>query len=481
MRVPLVIDRRSATPLHRQIYDAWRQAVLTGRWRGGERAPSTRELSAALSVSRATVNAAYEQLTAEGYFEATHGSGTFVCRDLPQVPARPHRSTSRSPHGAAARPSLRLSAYATHLHADPPSPAVPPGTIDLSTLIPDFDAFPFTVWRRLMVRHLRQITADMFDYAGSGVGFAPLRREIAVYLARSRAVRCTPEQIIIVNGSQQALDLCARMLVDAGDEVAVENPGYPRARQLFAAQGARVCPVRVTADGLAVGDLGSATRLVYVTPSHQFPSGVSMSLARRLDLLEWARSRAAVVIEDDYDSEYRYSGAPLPAMQGLVRGAAVIYMGTFSKVMFPGLRIGYLVVPRDMVAPFTRAKVLSDRQTTGLEQAALADFLAEGHLERHIRRMRRLYKRRREVLIESLTRRFGNRVTTYGDAAGMHVLIGLRGGAAAIRATAGRVRLESAERYYATRPPTDEFILGFAAIGERTIRAGLKMLADALS
>ena len=297
------------------------------------------------------------------------------------------------------------------------------GVINLSKFGPDFERFPFPLWRRLVTRHLRHATRAVFDRAGHGAGYEPLRHEIAVYVARSRAIVCSPEQVIVVNGSQQALDLCVRLLVDPEDEVALENPGYAGVRELVVAHGARLRPIRVTTDGIAVRDLKDSSRLVYVTPSHQFPTGVSMSLARRLELIEWARPRGAVIIEDDYDSEYRYSGAPLPAMQSLANGVTVIYVGTFSNVMFPGLRIGYLVVPRALVAPFTRAKWLADRHTTLLEQAALADFIREGHLERHTRRMRRLYKARRTVLVDSLERHLGKQATIDGDAAGMHLVV----------------------------------------------------------
>ena len=308
---------------------------------------------------------------------------------------------------------------------------------------------------------------------------APFVEAIATHLARSRAVRCSPEQVIIVSGSQQALDLCARLLLDPGDEAAVEEPGYPGARQLFLANGASLKTLPVTSSGVSIDGLTNRTRLVHVTPSHQFPTGVSMSLGRRLALLEWARTRGAVVLEDDYDSEYRYSGPPLPAMQSLANGASVIYVGTFSNVMFRGLRIGYLVVPNELIGPFTTAKWMTDRHTTLLEQAALADFMEQGHLERHVRRMRRLYNHRRDVLLEELDRHFGNDATVRGDAAGMHMTVTFRAGSA-VRARAQRagVHLVGTELYYVSKPAPNEFILGFSAIGERTIREGIKRIAE---
>jgi len=318
----------------------------------------------------------------------------------------------------------------------------------------------------------------VFNQGAQPGGHDALRRAIAIHLARSRAVRCSAEQVIIVNGSQQALDLCARLLLDPGAEAAVEEPGYPGARQLFLAHGASLRTLPVTDTGASIDGLTNRTRLVHVTPSHQFPTGVSMSLPRRLALIEWARTRGAVVLEDDYDSEYRYSGPPLPAMQSLADGVSVIYIGTFSNVMFRGLRIGYLVVPRELIGPFTTAKWMTDRHTTLLEQAALADFLEEGHLERHVRRMRRLYKHRRDVLLEELDRHFGADATIRGDAAGMHMTVTFPAGRG-IRARAQRagVHLAGTEIYYLSKPAPNEFILGFSAIGDRAIRESVKRLA----
>jgi GntR family transcriptional regulator/MocR family aminotransferase len=318
----------------------------------------------------------------------------------------------------------------------------------------------------------------VFDHGAQPAGHDALRQAIAIHLARSRAVRCSPEQVIIASGSQQALDLCARLLLDPGDEAAVEEPGYPGVRQLFLAHGASLRTMPVTDDGASIDGLTNRTRLVHVTPSHQFPIGVSMSLPRRLALIEWARARGAVVLEDDYDSEYRYSGPPLPSMHSLADGVNVIYVGTFSNVMFRGLRIGYLVVPSELVGPFTTAKWMTDRHTTHLEQAALADFLEEGHLERHVRRMRRLYKHRRDVLLEEIDRHFGADADVRGDAAGMHMTVTFRAGRR-VRARAQRagVHLAGTEIYYVSTPAPNEFILGFSAIGERTIREGIGRLA----
>jgi GntR family transcriptional regulator/MocR family aminotransferase len=480
MRVAMNLQRTSPVPLHRQIYEQWRTGILTGRFRRGERVPSTRELAATLAVSRSTVTESYDQLIAEGYLDAAHGSGTFVCHELPDDALRPGRARITIKDD---EPSVRFSRYGSGLRDDFLYPETPPGFIRFTHWRPDLERFPFTLWRKLVMRHLRAAThelfdyRELFDYAEQSAGYQPLRREIAAYVARSRAVHCTAEQVVIVNGSQQGLDLCVRLLIDPGDEVAFENPGYQGASRIFQAHGARLRPARIDSDGIVIGDLGRKARLVYVTPSHQFPTGVSMSLARRLELIEWARSQGVAIIEDDYDSEYRYTGAPLPSLQGLAQDVPVIYIGTFSKVMFPGLRIGYIIAPPRFVTALKRAKWLADRHTSLLDQAALTDFIREGHLERHIRRTRRLYGRRREVLVEALARHFGDSAKVRGDAAGMHLLVQFEDDGIVERATARKVMLMSASSYYLTKPPNGEFIFGFSSIGERTIREGVQRLA----
>jgi GntR family transcriptional regulator/MocR family aminotransferase len=477
MRAAIVLDRASSAPLHRQIYDQWRQGILTGRFRRAERVASTRELSTALAVSRSTVTLAYEQLIAEGYLESSRGSGTFVCHELPDELLRPHhKQVSR----AEEAPAIRLSRYGAGLTDDFSYPLAPPGFIRLTQWRPDLGLFPIAIWRKLVMRRLRSAAPELFDYADQSAGYGPLRDEIAAYVSRSRAVRCTPEQVIVVNGSAQGIDLCARLLLEPGDEVAIENPGYHGAHRIFAGYGARLRPARIDENGIVIGDLGKKARLVYVTPSHQFPTGVAMSLARRLELIEWSRRHNAVLIEDDYDSEYRYSGLPLPSLQGLATGVAVIYIGTFSKVMFPSLRIGYIIAPPSLVERLRRAKWLADRHTPVPEQAALADFISEGHLERHIRRMRRIYGERRDALVESLERYFGDRVQIRGDAAGMHVLVRFQDDEIAEKALAAKVQLVSSTGYYLTEPPRGEFILGFSSIGERSIREGIRRLAEAI-
>ncbi|MGA8599472.1 MAG: PLP-dependent aminotransferase family protein, partial [Bryobacteraceae bacterium] len=367
MHFATVIDRKLSIPLQRQLYEQWREAILTGRFRAGERVPSTRELAASLSISRGTVSEAWDQLMAEGYLETAQGSGTFVCRELPDnlVFSRHIKSAK-----ASGQVSVRLSRYGARLTDDWRRVSGGRAVIRFSPGIPDREHFPIVLWRRLMGQQLRRLAPAAFDYIERSAGHEGLRTEIANYVSRLRAVRCVPEQIIIVSGSQQGLDLSARLLIEPGDEVGFENPGYQGARHVFTAYGARLRPLPIDASGVVVWGLDQKTRLVYVTPSHQYPTGVSMSLARRLELIEWAKHSRAVIVEDDYCSEYRYSGPPLPSLQGIANGVAVIYVGTFSKVMFPGLRIGYVISPPSLVSFFKRAKWLADTQTPMLEQAA---------------------------------------------------------------------------------------------------------------
>jgi GntR family transcriptional regulator/MocR family aminotransferase len=472
MRAAIAIDPTSDQPLHRQIYEAWRRGILAGRFRQGDRVPSSRELALALRISRSTVTQAYEQLFAEGYLETAHGSGTFVSGELhDHALAKSKTRTSRTDA------PVRLSTFGAGLVQDFAYPPQPADHICFSRWSPDVERFPLALWRKLLSRHMRTPDKKMLDYARSAQGYEPLRREIAAYVARSRAVDCTPERVLILNGSQQALELCARVLCDPGDVAAFENPGYLGTRRIFDAHGVELAPAAVDAQGIVVGDVAPHARVVYVTPSHQFPTGVSMSLARRLELIAWARRHRAVIIEDDYDSEYRYGGPPLPSLQGLAGDVPVVYCGTFSKVMFPGLRIGYAILPEALVAPFRRAKWLSDRCTPMLEQAALADFIAEGHLERHIRRMRRLYGQRRTVLVEALTGAFGEQCEILGDAAGMHLAMRTADAALTERAARRKVQIVGTRDYYLRKPRRDEFVFGFSALSERSIREGVRRLA----
>ncbi len=491
MELAITLDNRSNEPLHRQLYEELRRAILTCRLKPGERVPSTRALAHSLGVSRATITLSYEQLIAEGYLEAVIGSGTRVCVQLPDDSLRtaPVKARSFSTKTEKVSPTIKLSSYGKSLDNSQLLEAVEPDLpINFKTGRPALEEFPMTEWRRLLLRHCRSDKAGLLDYASDLKGEPKLRQAISSYLGRSRAVNCSTEQIIIINGSQQAIDLITKLLIDRNDTVAVEDPGYLGARRAFVAQGAQLLPVPVDENGIIVEKLAAKSadkaKLIYVTPSHQFPTGAVLPLNRRLELLKWAERTGAMIIEDDYDSEFRYGGHPIPALQGLSDGHNVIYVGTFSKVFFPALRIGYLVVPESLTRVFTRARWIADRQTPTLEQLALADFIVEGHLERHLRRMRTLYDKRRRALVRALKLHFEDQVEIVGENAGMHLMIRLRtkfnDEEVRRRAAQSGVGLVSAQIYYLHESNSGEFVLGYAGLSERKIQEGIRRLAKAL-
>jgi GntR family transcriptional regulator/MocR family aminotransferase len=399
------------TPLYQQLYSHLQSAILSGELKGGMKLPSTRALAGELNVSRNTVVNAYEQLIAEGYLESVEGSGTFVTRVLPDLlltpPARRRvPADTRSRRAEAGQPLFserarlqlaapQMSPSRSSFNNRPPRP--------FSFGMPALDAFPYELWSKLVLRQARRMREGAFTYQDAA-GYRSLREAIAAHVTVSRQVHCAPEQIIIVSGSQGALDLAVRMLIDTGDPVWMEDPGYFGARGALLGAGAQIIPVPVDHEGLVV-EAGiaraSQARLVYLTPSHQFPLGVTLSLARRLALLDWARSADAYILEDDYDSEYRFAGRPLAALQGLDEAGRVIYIGTFSKVLFPALRLGYLILPPPLVEAFLTVRRLIDIHPPMLEQAVLTDFMVEGHFRRHLRRMRTLYAERRAALLEA--------------------------------------------------------------------------------
>jgi GntR family transcriptional regulator/MocR family aminotransferase len=351
------------------------------------------------------------------------------------------------------------------------------------------DAFPLKVWARLVAAQARLTSASSLGY-GPPEGQAPLREAIAHYLRRSRAVDCDPDQVIVVSGSQQAFDLVARVLINPRDRVVIEEPQYPGAREAFLGAGARLIAVPVDHEGLEVAKLGRAAhsaRLVSVTPSHQFPTGAVMSLARRVALLSWAEERSAYVVEDDYESEYRYEHRPVEAIQGLDRAGRVIYIGTFSKVLFPALRLGYLVLPRPLAQPFRSAKWLADRHTASFPQGVLTQFIREGHFERHLRRARALLAGRQAALLGAIRAHLGDRVDVSGASAGLHILMWIRGmhPGAALTALIGRaakagVGIYPVTPYYMRPPRRAGLLLGYAGLNEEQIRAGIERLSGVL-
>lgn len=388
--------------LYRALYAHIRSAILSGELKGGMKLPSTRALAEELNVSRNTVLNAYRQLLAEGYLESNEGSGTYVAKVLPEhLLTAPEQKTSQPTREETGQPVFSERAKAQIAAAQPPSNGQLPKPFLPESIA--LDMFPFELWTRLVVRQARRIPINTFTYQDSA-GYRPLREAIAAHVAVSRQVHCKPEQIMIVPGSQGALDLAARMIVNAGDPVWMEDPGYHGARGAFLGTGADVIPVPVDSEGLMV-DVGIErapwAKLVYLTPSHQFPLGVTMSLSRRLKLLEWAKRADAYILEDDYDSEFRFAERPLASLQGLDDADRVIYIGTFSKVLFPSLRIGYMILPPQLVDPFLKVRRFTDIHAPLFEQAVLADFIAEGHFSRHLRRMRTLYAERRGTLLKA--------------------------------------------------------------------------------
>ncbi|HEY0527126.1 MAG TPA: PLP-dependent aminotransferase family protein [Stellaceae bacterium] len=419
-----------ALPVSRQdqIVGQLRAAILGGRLRPGTRLPPSRAWAGELGVARQTVVLAYERLVAEGYLESRVGAGTFVSAVLPETlltVGPPQRAATRAaPAAAAPEAGRKLSRRGAALRALRVTPAER-RLLPLAPGVPALDAFPFAHWERLTTRLWKRRPADLLSYADPA-GLPALREAIASYLGTARGIECAPEQVLVVAGSQQGIDLAARVLLDPGDAAWVEDPAYVAARGALAASGVRPVPVAVDAEGLdpALGErLAPAARLALVAPSHQYPLGVTMSLRRRLALLDWAERADAWVLEDDYDSEYRYAGRPLRPLHALAdrRAGRVLYLGTFSKVLAPGLRLGYLVVPPDLAAPFTAARALADRHAPAPTQAVLADFIVEGHLAAHVRRMRLLYAERRDALIRSVREEADGVLSADMPECGMHV------------------------------------------------------------
>lgn len=472
--IPLLHDQE---PLSRQVYLWFRQAILRRVMTSGERLPSSRELAEQLHVSRTVVVLAYEQLLAEGFVVGRAGSGTYVADAL----------SGARPHARTARIKVRLSRYGRAASRAAAANFLEQSRArlryDFAYGRSDVELFPFEMWRRMLLRNARKASLRSLDYGPTG-GSAALREAIAVHLRRSRAVICDPAQIIVVSGSQQALDLVARVLIERGDSIAVENPCYQGTREVLRSSGARLLPVNVDRDGLNPAKLAEGTRMVFVTPSHQFPTGAILSLPRRLALVDWARRKEALVVEDDYDGEYRYEDQSLQSLQGLDADGRVIYIGTFSRTVFSSLRIGYLIVPKSLVPVFTSAKWLCDRHTATLEQETLAEFITSGLYERHLRRVRRRNAARREALREAVGRYLGERVEVTGFGAGAHVALWPRTRvietAVIARAAALDVAVYGISPYFLAAPRRAGLMLGYSRMKESDIREGVRRLSEAL-
>ncbi len=481
---PLIaVDRNAAKPLHRQIYDVFRAMIIARNFQPGQKIPSSRALASELGISRIPVLGAYAQLLAEGYFESRSGAGTFVSTSLPD------KMTSceyRDSEPAEARSGPRRLSDRSSL---PPGRESAPwafgsGAFSVGQLT--FDHFPFQVWSNLVTRHARKVRASAMNYS-EPMGSMAFRETIATYIRTSRAVHCEARQIMVVSGSQQALDLCARVLLNPGDSVWVEEPGYEMARSALTLGGCRLIPVPVDAEGIDVAagiKLCRKASAACVTPSHQLPLGVTMSASRRLQLLDWANRSGAWIIEDDYDSEYRYESMPIASLQGLDRGARVIYIGTFSKTVFPALRLGYMVIPLDLVDRFAAVRRAVDLCPSYFNQAIVADFIDQGHYARHIRRTRLIYRERRSVLAESILNEFGPQLQILGGEAGMHLVVTLPAGLSdrQLSATAAerKLWLWPLSPSYLGKPARQGFILGFGSTTTAEVPRAVQRLGEVL-
>ncbi len=477
-----------AAPLYQQIYNGLRQAILSGQLLPGTRIPASRVLARELKISRTTVIQAYQQLLAEGYLGGRPGSGTFVAQGLPEEGIT---SFKRSP-GAQEReqraiPLLSERGNVLLEAAQATTPFFVTGPQAGSAFrvgLPALDAFPHELWGRLLSRRFRSSWLELLAPHEPG-GYQPLREAIAAHLGTTRGVRCTAEQVIIVAGSQQGLDLIARVLLNPGDAVWVEDPGYLGARTALLGVDARPIPVPVDQEGfdLAAGLARCAeARLAYITPSHQFPLGMTMSVSRRLALLEWARRANGWIVEDDYDSEFRYVGRPLSALQGLDEHGRVLYLGTFSKVLSPALRLGYLVARPDLVEPLLAARANADMHSPMLEQAVLADFMAQGHFARHLRRMRHLYAARQAAMLAEARQALAGLIELSADETGLHLVgwlpDGLDDRLLARRAADVGVVAYPLSLFQQETAARKAVLLGYAAVSVPEIRDGVRKLAS---
>jgi len=483
----LRLDPASRTPMFRQLYDAIKQAILDGRMGPGTQLPPTRELSRLFGISRQTVLNAYAQLMAEGFLSGTVGKGTFVGASLPLAsPAR--RSV---PESAAPRPLRPLSKRGQCFVGEAARLNIHQGMPRAFRIgMPGLDVFPFEVWARLEARRWRHPGHHLgYD---DPAGCAPLREALAAYLRASRGVHCAPEQVIVTSGSQQALFLIASMLLAPNDAAWVEEPGYRGITASLRAVDARACPVPLDNEGLSVAfgiERYPDAKLVYATPSHQLPLGVTMSLQRRLALLGWAARNKVWVVEDDYDSEYRYTGPPLASLQSLDTAGCVLYVGTLSKLLFPGLRLGYLVVPPALVDAFTQGKAIIDRHTATVPQLVLADFITQGHFSRHIKRTRTVYAERRAALLDALDAHLADELQIGATDAGIQFTATFRrrrNDQAVVQAALEKgIELRALSGFYNAGLAEPEaqasgLLFGFAAVRPEKIRRGVLTLRPLL-
>ncbi|TCK22098.1 PLP-dependent aminotransferase family protein [Pseudonocardia endophytica] len=479
----------SGVPAYKALYEQLRTSILTGQLAAGARLPPTRHLATETGLSRNTVLAAFEQLRAEGYIAGRQGSGTYVAHVLPEQllttgPGTPATTAS------SASPAARLSARGERLIRARrlPLPSVlgraPHGTAFLVGL-PALDAFPFETWTKLYTTRIRRSGPQLMRY-DDAAGYRPLREAIATYISTARGIRCTADQVIVTTGSQQALEFCARILLDPGDPAWLEDPGYLGTRAALTSAGARIVPVPVDENGLDVTagiHLEPDARLAAITPSHQFPLGHTMSLERRLALIDWASSKDAWIVEDDYDAEFRYVSKPHAALAAIDNRQRVIYVGTFSKVLFPSLRLGYVVAPPDLVDGFVAAHLSTDMHAHLIDQAVVADFIDHGHLARHLRRMRVLHHERQHELV-GLTEPIAGSLDMTPSDGGLHLVGRLADDrddrAVARNAVRRGVHVWPLSTHYLGPDPRSALLLGYAGTTSDDMRRGIDVLADIL-
>ena len=485
------LDGRRRAPLFRQLYDSIRAAILDGRLTANSRIPSSRDLVKQLGVSRTTVVTAIDQLIAEGYLQTAVGSGTFVSREIPTD--RPFLREVPEPEAGQLRPanSTQLSSRGQVFAGKTIAPAPFSGPIKaFRPGVPALDQFPVAIWSQLVRRMWKQLTPRDLSY-GPPAGYFPLRQELAKYLSAHRGVRCTAEQVILTGGTQAAIDLVARLCLDTGDEVLFENPGYTSARHCFLGQGARIAPMKIDANGLAFAAAKDAfpnARLAYVTPSHQYPLGHTLPIEKRMELIRWAANGNRWIVEDDYDSEYRYGQKPIPAMQGMDSAGRTLYVGSLSKVAFPALGLGYLIVPAGLASAFEAALATSTRPTSMVDQFVLHEFIREGHFARHLRRMRKTHAERHDVFVSEMERHLPDVFTILGTGAGLHCAAQLRNrrndtAVASQLAEIGIITRPLSGYYHSSTPKRDRIsglVFGFAPATPGQIRYAVRRMAEVL-
>ncbi|MBX7172302.1 MAG: PLP-dependent aminotransferase family protein [Pyrinomonadaceae bacterium] len=483
----ILIDENSDVPIYRQIYDSIRQLILHGKLQPKTQLPATRLLAKQLNVARMTIINAYEQLFAEGYLESKTGSGTFVAARLPEDflnAEKPQKKQTETTNR-----TFKLSNFGDYLAHNGERILRPYNTQNILPFrhgIPAIDEFPFEIWSKILQKQLKSANSKIFSY-GDIQGFPPLREAIANHLYQSRGVFCTAEQIIITNGTQQTLDLIGSVFLSKNDEICLEDPTYFGARDVFSAIGAKLIPVSVDKEGFELEEAKTKSRnprLIYVTPSHQYPLGMTMSLARRMNLLEWARETESFIIEDDYDSEYRYAARPLASLQGLDRHGSVIYIGTFSKTVFPALRLGFLVAPKDLVEVFKTAKALRDWHSPQIDQAVLAEFISDGHFTKHLRKMRGIYQKRQQVLVEEAQKHLKGMLEILPATSGMHLIGWLPEGVDDWQifqaARKENLQLTPISASCLEQKLRGGFFIGYTAFNEIQIKEGIKKLREIL-